>query len=191
MRIADKPHTEFTLLVAGCRGGACTLPEEICFRAYSDARTGKTSFLRLLLDTSSISSTATKEQLANVAKFVQGCNGHTSYIRPTSIDINVDIEGNGKPQSIGLNLVDTPSLDFRDEKSVEWSLSEILRNVEGRFAESVETVSYATVRRQLPAQLISQDWSAQKTDRYVHLCVLMLVSSGQYMNLVTQMHLFP
>ncbi|KAG6897640.1 hypothetical protein C0992_012619 [Termitomyces sp. T32_za158] len=135
---ADKPHTEFTLLVAGCRGG-------------------KTSFLRLLLDTSSISSTATKEQLANVAKFVQGCNGHTSYIRPTSIDINVDIEGNGKPQSIALNLVDTPSLDFRDEKSAEWSLSEIIRNVEGRFAESVE-----------------MDWSGQKTDRYVHLCIYFL-----------------
>ncbi|KAG6909130.1 hypothetical protein DXG01_001882 [Tephrocybe rancida] len=124
----DKPRTEFTLLVAGCRG-----------------------------DTSSISPTATKEQLANVAKFVQGCNGHTSYIRPTSIDINVDIEGNGKPQSIGLHLVDTPSLDFRDEKAAEWSLSEILRNVDGRFAEGVE-----------------MDWNAQKTDRYVHLCIYFL-----------------
>ncbi|KAH0586192.1 hypothetical protein H2248_007451 [Termitomyces sp. 'cryptogamus'] len=134
----DKPRTEFTLLVAGCRGG-------------------KTSFLRLLLDTSSISSTATKDQLANVAKFVQGCNGHTSYIRPTSIDINVDIEGNGKPQSIGLNLVDTPSLDFRDEKSAEWSLSEILRNIDGRFAEGVE-----------------MDWNTLKTDRYVHLCIYFL-----------------
>ncbi|KAG6830713.1 hypothetical protein H0H87_007300 [Tephrocybe sp. NHM501043] len=118
---------------------------------------GKTSFLRLLLDTSSISPTATKEQLANVAKFVQGCNGHTSYIRPTSIDINVDIEGNRKPQSIGLHLVDTPSLDFKDEKAAEWSLSEILRNVDGRFAEGVE-----------------MDWNAQKTDRYVHLCIYFL-----------------
>ncbi|KAF5382563.1 hypothetical protein D9615_002864 [Tricholomella constricta] len=118
---------------------------------------GKTSFLRLLLDTSSISTTATKDQLANVAKFVQGCNGHTSYIRPTSIDINVDIEGSGKPQPIGLHLVDTPSLDFKDEKGAEWSLSEILRNVDGRFAEGVE-----------------MEWNAQKTDRYVHLCIYFL-----------------
>src|ERR1700675_518649 len=36
-------------------------------------RTGKTSFLRLLLDTSDISPMATKEQLTSVAKFVQGC----------------------------------------------------------------------------------------------------------------------
>ncbi|KAF8073709.1 GTP binding protein [Lyophyllum atratum] len=134
----EKPRTEFTLLVAGCRGG-------------------KTSFLRLLLDTSSISPTATKEQLASVAKFVQGCNGHTSYIRPTSIDINVDIEGTGKPHQIGLHLVDTPSLDFKDEKAAEWSLSEILRNVDGRFAEGVE-----------------MDWNAQTTDRYVHLCIYFL-----------------
>ncbi|KAG6820719.1 hypothetical protein H0H93_012772 [Arthromyces matolae] len=125
----EKPRTDFTLLVAGCRG-----------------------------DTSSISSNATKEQLANVAKFVQGCNAHTSYIRPTSIDINVDIEGNGKPQSIGLHLVDTPSLDFKDEKGVEWALSEILRNIDGRFAEGIE-----------------MDWHAQKNDRYVHLCVFLIL----------------
>ncbi|KAG5648411.1 hypothetical protein DXG03_004985 [Asterophora parasitica] len=117
---------------------------------------GKTSFLRLLLDTSSISSTATKDQLANVAKFVQGCNSHTSYIRPTSIDINVDIDGSGKQQPIGLHLVDTPSLDFKDEKGAEWALSEILRNIDGRFAEGVE-----------------MDWN-QKTDRYVHLCIYFL-----------------
>ncbi|KAG5636184.1 hypothetical protein H0H81_008890 [Sphagnurus paluster] len=104
---------------------------------------GKTSFLRLLLDTSAISPTATKDQLANVAKFVQGCNGHTSYIRPTSIDINVDIEGSGKPYPIALHLVDTPSLDFKDEKAAEWSMSEIQRNIDGRFAEGVELVSTA------------------------------------------------
>ncbi|GLB38336.1 putative TRAFAC class TrmE-Era-EngA-EngB-Septin- like GTPase superfamily, septin GTPase family protein [Lyophyllum shimeji] len=117
----------------------------------------KTSFLRLLLDTSTISPTATKEQLANVAKFVQGCNGHTSYIRPTSIDINVDLEGTGQPQQIGLHLVDTPSLDFKDENSAEWSLSEILRNVDSRFAEGVEN-----------------EWNVQKADRYVHLCIYFL-----------------
>ncbi|KAG6831923.1 hypothetical protein H0H92_006524 [Tricholoma furcatifolium] len=134
----DKPRTDFTLLVAGCRGG-------------------KTSFLRLLLDTSSISPTATKDQLANVAKFVQGCNSHTSYIRSASIDINVDIEGTGKPLPIGLSLIDSPSLDFRDEKAAEWAISEILRNVEGRFVEGVE-----------------MDWNAQKIDRYAHLCIYFL-----------------
>ncbi|RDB17826.1 Cell division control protein 11 [Hypsizygus marmoreus] len=135
----DKSRTEFTLLVAGCRGG-------------------KTSFLRLLLDTSTISPTATKEQLASVAKFVQGSNSHTSYIRPTSIDINVDIDGNGGTEQIGLHLIDTPSLDFKDEKAAEWLVSETLRNIDARFAEGAE-----------------MDWNSQmKSDRYVHLCIYFL-----------------
>lgn len=136
----DKPRTEFTLLVAGCRGGEHHFPIHVLPRILT-LGPGKTSFLRLLLDTSSISPTASKDQLASVAKFVQGCNGHTSYIRPTSIDINVDIGGSGSSQQIGLHLIDTPSLDFKDEKAAEWLVSETLRNIDARFAEGAEMVS--------------------------------------------------
>jgi septin family protein len=104
-------------------------------------RTGKTSFLRLLLDTCEISPTASKEQLASVAKFVQGCSGHTSYIRTASIDIEVDIDGKGQQQRLALSLVDTPSIDFQDETSSERLVSEMLRHIDSRFAEGVEDVS--------------------------------------------------
>ena len=80
-------------------------------------RTGKTSFLRLLLDSTEISQTATKEQLASVAKFVQGCSGHTSHIRAASIDVELDVDGNGVLQPLALTLVDTPSLKFDDDSS--------------------------------------------------------------------------
>jgi len=101
---------------------------------------GKTSFLRLLLDTNLISSRTTKDQLASVAKFVQGSNGHTSYIRSASIDINVDVDGSGQLQPLGLTLIDTPSLDFKDEVSTERLLTEILRQIDARFLEGIEDV---------------------------------------------------
>jgi len=102
--------------------------------------TGKTSFLRLLLDTSTISSATTKEQLASVAKFVQGCSSHTSYIRAASVEIELDIEGTGDQRQLGLTLIDTPSLDFKDEAATERLLSETLRHIDSRLAEGVENV---------------------------------------------------
>ncbi|KAF8895495.1 hypothetical protein BD779DRAFT_1660294 [Infundibulicybe gibba] len=134
----DIARPEFTLLVAGCRGG-------------------KTSFLRLLLDTSDISPSATKEQLASVAKFVQGCSSHTSYIRAASIDIDLDLKNIGPQQRLGLTLIDTPSLDFKDDAAAERLVAETLRHIDSRFAEGVE-----------------DDWKAQHGDRYVHLCIYFL-----------------
>ncbi|KAF8158128.1 GTP binding protein [Crassisporium funariophilum] len=134
----DCSRPEFTLLVAGCRGG-------------------KTSFLRLLLDTSVVSPRTTKDQLASVAKFVQGCSGHTAYIRTASIDINIDLDGTGQQQYLGLSLIDTPSLDFKDDVAAERFLTETIRHIDGRFAEGVE-----------------DDWKAQNGDRYVHLCIYFL-----------------
>lgn len=131
-------RSEFTLLVAGCRGG-------------------KTSFLRLLLDTSDISPNVAKDQLASVAKFVQGCSGHTSNIRTASIDINLDVEGNGGRQCLGLTLIDTPSLDFQDEATSERLLAENIRLIDNRFTEGLE-----------------DEWKAHSGDRYVHLCIYFL-----------------
>jgi len=101
---------------------------------------GKTSFLRLLLDTSIVSPRTTKDQLASVAKFVHGCSGHTSYIRAASIDINLDLDGSGQQQTLSLTLIDTPSLDLRDEVPAERLLSETLRHIDSRFAEGIEDV---------------------------------------------------
>jgi hypothetical protein len=75
-----------------------------------------------------------------VAKFVQGCSGHTSHIRVASVDVDLDLEGNGAQQHLALTLVDTPSLDFRDETSAERLVSETLRQIDSRFAEGIEDV---------------------------------------------------
>ena len=108
-------------------------------------RTGKTAFLRLLLDTSVVSPTASQDQLASVAKFVQGCAGYTSHIRTVSVNVDLAV---GVPsadhtelQTLALSLVDTPSLDFEDPAASQRTVDEIMRHVDTRFSESVEDVS--------------------------------------------------
>lgn len=133
----DNPRPELTLLVAGSRGG-------------------KTSFLRLLLDTSEFSPLSTKEQLHSVAKFVQGCSGHTSYIKSVSIDINLDIDGS-RQRPLGLTLIDTPSLDFRDDASTDRIVTDMLRHIDQRFGDGLE-----------------DERKAQTGDCFVHLCIYFL-----------------
>lgn len=106
-------------------------------------RTGKTSFLRLLLDTSNFSPAATQDQLASVAKFVQGCSGFTSHIRTVSVNVDLAAADNEHPQAqtLTLTLIDTPALDFRDEDTAQRAVSEILMHVDARFSESIDDVS--------------------------------------------------
>src|SRR6202034_4212498 len=117
-------HSGYTLMVAG-------------------QRTGKTSFLRLLLDTSDISQMATKDQLTSIARFVQGSSGHTSHIRTASVDIELDTQGSGVSQRLTLSLVDTPSLDFSDDSASERLVSELLRYVDARFSEGIDDVIHS------------------------------------------------
>jgi septin family protein len=139
--IPDKQSiSEFTLLVAGCRGG-------------------KTAFLRLLLDTSVIAPSASTDQLVSVVEFVQGSSSHTAFIRSTSVDISVNANGSTHPAPLRLSLVDTPAIDFRDELTADYSLSDILRFIDTRFAES---------------QSLEDDCIAQSGDRNVHLCIYFL-----------------
>jgi hypothetical protein len=121
----DKEPEGYTLMVAG-------------------RRTGKTAFLRLLLDTSVISPSATQDQLHAVAKFVQGCAGFTSHVRSVSVNIDqavADDEGRQEMQTLFLTLIDTPALDFEDENGCQRVINDILRYLDARFSESVEDVS--------------------------------------------------
>jgi len=133
-------------------------------------RTGKTSFLRLLLDSSEISQTATKDQLASVAKFVQGSSAHTSHTRSASIDVELDVDGNGLLQPLALTLVDTPSLRFDDDSS-ERSVTEILRYIESKLAEGIEDVSPILTMVLFFLIHYFQEWKARTGDHHVHLYV--------------------
>ena len=104
-------------------------------------RTGKTSFLRLVLDTSNVASSATRDQLASVAKFVHGSSGHTAHVRSVSLDIDLAPDELDDEYPLTLTLIDTPSLDFEDDAASQRTLQDILRHVETRLGESLDDVS--------------------------------------------------
>ncbi|GJE98421.1 GTP binding protein [Phanerochaete sordida] len=138
---SDRDPPGYTLMVAG-------------------RRTGKTSFLRLLLDTSVISPSATHDQLHSVAKFVQGCAGFTPLVRSVSVNVDqavADDNGRQDIQTLNLTLIDTPSLDYEDEPGSQQVVNEILRHLDARFSESIE-----------------DDRKALTGDHHVHLCIYFL-----------------
>ena len=146
-------------------------------------RTGKTSFLRLLLDTSNLSSSVTRDQLASVAKFVQGCSGHTAHVRSVSIDIDLAPDEADEEAPLKLTLIDTPSLDFEDDSAFQRALQEILRHVEARLGESLEDVSAAPllgahIALTHPPASRPQERKAHTGDQLVHLYVPFLFRSG-------------
>ncbi|KAI0354920.1 hypothetical protein OH77DRAFT_1404125 [Trametes cingulata] len=120
-------------------------------------RTGKTSFLRLLLDTSTVASSVTRDQLASVAKFVQGSSGHTSQVRTVSVDIDLAPDDLDEERPLTLTLIDTPSLDFDDKHASDRALQDILRHVESRLGQSLD-----------------DERKALSGDHHVHLCVYFL-----------------
>lgn len=129
-------------------------------------RTGKTSFLRLLLDTSVVSPTVTPDQLASVAKFVQGSAGFTSHVRTVSLNVDqpiADEEGRQELHTLNLTLIDTPCLDFEDEMGSQRVVGEILRHLDARFSESIEDVSVPSCS--LPLCPSSRPLTARRTAR--------------------------
>ncbi len=128
-------------------------------------RTGKTSFLRLLLDTNTVASSVTRDQLASVAKFVQGCSGHTSHVRTVSIDIDLAPEEADEELPLNLTLIDTPSLDFEDDASSQRALQEILRHVEARLGDTLEDVSAPLLSAHFDLTLSRRVPGAQSTYR--------------------------
>ncbi|EKM51846.1 uncharacterized protein PHACADRAFT_262220 [Phanerochaete carnosa HHB-10118-sp] len=123
-------------------------------------RTGKTSFLRLLLDTSVISPSATHDQLQSVAKFVQACAGFTPHVKSVSVNIDqavADDKGRQDIQTLALTLIDTPSLDYNDEPASQQVVTEILRHLDTRFSDSIE-----------------DERKAFAGDHHVHLCIYFL-----------------
>ncbi|KAI0696005.1 hypothetical protein BC835DRAFT_1406060 [Cytidiella melzeri] len=120
-------------------------------------RTGKTSFLRLLLDTTLLSPLATHDQLQSVARFVQGSAGFTSHIRALSVNVEVAVADNDPVQTLTLTLIDTPALDYNDDAAAQRTVNDILRHVDQRFSESVE-----------------DERKAYPGDHHVHLCIYFL-----------------
>jgi len=100
--------------------------------------TGKTSLLRLLLDTADISPTATPDQRAAVDNFLRGSLERTQEIKTACVEIC-----ESRYDRVLLTVVDTPGLDFHEnrELSLEWQVSSILKYVDQQYADTLSEVS--------------------------------------------------
>ena len=101
---------------------------------------GKTSLLRLLLDTLDVSPRTTMAQAEDVARFVLNASARTAQFCATSIEALWEPEP-GDGRHVVLNLIDTPSLDPSNMSLFDRTLTDIMHLVESRFMESIDLVS--------------------------------------------------
>ncbi|KAF9267400.1 hypothetical protein L218DRAFT_685777 [Marasmius fiardii PR-910] len=138
---------EFCLLVAGDHGG-------------------KSSFLRLILETSTLATiTDSEQQKPYLSKFIQGCASRTTAVRYTTLNVLVPPTTSPKPTPksspkseplsmdatknvdnqvpLSLTVIDTPSINppSAPTSSSASTPDDLLRLVEARLAEAVDSSS--------------------------------------------------
>ncbi|PVF97315.1 hypothetical protein CPB86DRAFT_707200 [Serendipita vermifera] len=119
--------------------------------------TGKTSLLKLFIDTSEISSTATPEQKLSVETFMSKSRKSTRSLQTASIEI-----AETRFDRVLLTLIDTPGLSFEEgqELSLERSVSSLVKYLDNQFDETMGE-EQKVVRQ-------------SKGDQHVHLCIYLI-----------------
>ncbi|KAG7445752.1 septin family protein [Guyanagaster necrorhizus] len=141
-RRARLPPT-FNLMVVGAQG------------------TGKTSLLRLLLETADISPTATVDQRAAVDQVLRGPPKATQSIHTACVEIC-----ESRFDRVLFSVIDTPGLDFVEGKELklERQVSGVLKYVDAQYADTMSEES-KVIRK-------------NKGDQHVHLCIYMIDPSS-------------
>ncbi|KAG8832187.1 hypothetical protein FRC17_001781 [Serendipita sp. 399] len=116
--------------------------------------TGKTSMLKMFLETSEISSTATPEQKLSVETFMSKTRKSTRSVQTVCVEI-----AEGRYDRILLSLIDTPGLSYAegDELGLERSVSSLVKYLDQQYDETMGEES----------KVIRQN----KGDQHVHLCL--------------------
>ena len=105
--------------------------------------TGKTSLLRLLLETADISPSATEDQKAAVDQFLKGSTKATQAIQTACVEIC-----ESRFDRVLFSVIDTPGLDFQEgrELKLERQVTSIIKYVDAQYADTMTEVStYSTV----------------------------------------------
>ncbi|KDQ25742.1 hypothetical protein PLEOSDRAFT_1057992 [Pleurotus ostreatus PC15] len=129
----------FNLMVTGARG------------------TGKTSLLRLLLETADVSPTATVDQRAAADRFLRGTTKPTSSIQTACVEIC-----ESKFDRILLTVIDTPGLEFGEgrELKLERQVNGVMKYIDAQYADTMSEES----------KVVRQS----KGDQHIHLCIYMI-----------------
>jgi septin family protein len=141
-RRARTPPT-FNLMVVGGKG------------------TGKTSLLRLLLETADVSPGATVDQRAVVQRFLRGTPKATQIINTACIEIC-----ESRFDRVLFSVIDTPGLDFLEsrELKLERQVNGIIKYIDVQYADTMSEES-KVVRK-------------SKGDQHIHLCIYMIDPSS-------------
>ena len=101
-------------------------------------RTGKTSLLRLLLETADISPTATVDQRAAVDRFLRGGPKPSQAIETACVEIC-----ESRFDRILLSVIDTPGLEFSEgrELKLERQVNNMLKYIDAQYADTMSEVS--------------------------------------------------
>ncbi|RDB17825.1 Septin-8-A [Hypsizygus marmoreus] len=123
--------------------------------------TGKTSLLRLLLDTADISPTATVDQKAALDRFLRGRTKPTQSIQTACIEIC-----ESRFDRILFSVIDTPGLDFQEgrELKLERQVNGVIKYVDAQYADTMSEES-KVVRK-------------SKGDQHIHLCIYLVDPSS-------------
>lgn len=123
--------------------------------------TGKTSLLRLLLETADISPTATVDQRAAMDRFLHGPTRHTQSIQTACVEIC-----ESRFDRVLFSVIDTPGLDFLEshELKLERQVSSIIKYLDTQYADTMSEES----------KVIRQN----KGDAHIHLCIYMIDPSA-------------
>ncbi|KAI9058282.1 hypothetical protein FKP32DRAFT_1582289 [Trametes sanguinea] len=135
----NRNPTTFNIMVAGAQG------------------TGKTSLLRLILETADISPTATADQKAAMDRFLRGSPKRTETIQTACVEIC-----ESKYDRLLLSVIDTPGLDFQEghELKLERQVSSIVKYLDAQFSDTLNEES----------KVVRQS----KGDQHIHLCIYMI-----------------
>ncbi|CAA7261593.1 unnamed protein product [Cyclocybe aegerita] len=119
--------------------------------------TGKTSLLRLLLETADTSPSATMDQKAAVDRFLKGSTKTTQAIQTACVEIC-----ESRFDRVLFSVIDTPGLDFQEgrELRLERQVNTVLKYIDAQYADTMSEES----------KVIRQS----KGDQHIHLCIYMV-----------------
>ncbi|KAF7365170.1 Septin family p-loop GTPase [Mycena venus] len=123
--------------------------------------TGKTSLLRLLLETADVSPGATVDQRAVVQRFLRGTPKATQIINTACVEIC-----ESRFDRVLFSAIDTPGLDFLEgrELKLERQVNGIIKYIDAQYADTMSEES-KVVRK-------------SKGDQHIHLCIYMIDPSS-------------
>ncbi|KAK0464274.1 septin family protein [Desarmillaria tabescens] len=137
------------------------LPPTFNLMVVGGQGTGKTSLLRLLLETADISPAATVDQRAAVDQFLRGAPKATQDIHTACVEIC-----ESRFDRMLLSVIDTPGLDFVEgrELKLERQVSGVLKYVDAQYSDTMSEES-KVIRK-------------SKGDQHIHLCIYMIHPSS-------------